>query len=364
MKPIVVFGATGFTGRLIVEALLGMGASDVILGGRSRAKLSEQSQKHGALEFRVADARDAASLAALARGAGVVISAAGPFLQYGDAIVRAAIAAGAHFLDTTGEQAYMMRILERYHGACRDRQLCVVNAQAFEFALGYCVAARLAEAQPEIDTIDVFNRVEGLGTTRGTQKSALLALRTDAYERKGGRLVKRGISPLPRWVSMPGRARREAAFPFPGGEALHLVRNNPQVRNVTTNVVLPPALAPFAMTLWSSRPVLGLLEKSGAFGPLFRGIDITPEGPDEAARQKQSFQVLARGKSPGGTASVLATGVDPYGITGIMAALGARLLSDGAPRATGVVSTDQAFGAQAFLDALSSFGVQTSRHGC
>jgi short subunit dehydrogenase-like uncharacterized protein len=363
MKPIVVFGATGFTGRLIVEALLGMGASDVILGGRNKAKLSEQSQKYGALEFRVADALDAASLAELARGAGVVISAAGPFLQYGDPIVRAAIAAGAHFLDTTGEQAYMMRILERYHGACRDRRLCVVNAQAFEFALGYCVAALLAEAQPEIDTIDVFNRVEGLGTTRGTQKSALLALSTGAYERKRGRLVKR-ISPLPRWVSMPGRARREAAFPFPGGEALHLVRANPQVRNVTTNLVLPPALAPFAMTLWSSRPVLGLLEKSGAFGPLFRGIDVAPEGPNEATRQKQSFQVLARGKSPGGTASVLATGVDPYGITAIMAALGARLLSDGAPRATGVVSTDQAFGAQAFLDALSSYSVHTSRHGC
>jgi hypothetical protein len=109
--------------------------------------------------------------------------------------------------------------------------------------------------------------------------------------------------------------------------------------------------------------VLGLLEKSGAFGPLFRGIDTTAEGPTEATRRKQSFQVLARGKGSGSTASVLVTGVDPYGITGIIAALGARLLSDGPPRATGVVSTDQAFGAQTFLDALASFGVHTERHG-
>jgi short subunit dehydrogenase-like uncharacterized protein len=362
MKPIVVFGATGFTGRLIVDALLQLGVTNLILGGRNAAKLRALSQEHGGPECRIADAADIDSLSALVRGAGVVVSAAGPFLRHGEPVVRAAIAAGAHFLDTTGEQAYMMRVLERYQGACRDRGLCVVNAQAFEFALGYCVSALLAETRPELDTIDVFNRVEGLGATRGTQKSALLALGTDAYERQGARLVKRGISPLPRWVSMPGRVRKEPAFPFPGGEALHLVRSNPQVRNVSTNIVLPPRLAPFAMTLWSSRPLLGVLEKTGALAALFRGIDVAPEGPAPEARRRQRFHVLARGQGRDGTASALATGVDPYGITGVIAALGARLLSAGAPRATGVVSTDQAFGAAPFLEALAAFGVQVSRH--
>jgi hypothetical protein len=141
------------------------------------------------------------------------------------------------------------------------------------------------------------------------------------------------------------------------------VRSNPQVRNVSTNIVLAPRLAPFAMSLWSSRPVLAVLERSGAFAPLFRGIDFTAEGPDEDSRRKQEFQVLARGKGRDGTACVLATGADPYGITGVIAALGARMLSTGAPRATGVVSTDQAFGAASFLEALAAFGVQVSRHG-
>ncbi|HMJ16488.1 MAG TPA: saccharopine dehydrogenase NADP-binding domain-containing protein [Polyangiaceae bacterium] len=360
MKPIVVFGASGFTGRLIVQALLQLGEQNVVLGGRNSAKLEQLSQKHGGLEYRVADARDPDSLAALLRGAGVVVSAAGPFLQYGDPLVRAAISARAHFLDTTGEQAYMLRILERYQGACRDRQLCVVNAQTFEFAIGYCVSALLAETHPALDTIDVFNRVHGVGTTRSTQKSALLALGSAAFIRKRGRLVKRGLSLLP-WVRMPGSSHREPTFPFPGGEALHLVRPHPQVKNVTTNLVLPPALAPVAM--WSARPVLGLLDKTAAHAALFRGMDSAPEGPSESVREKQGFHVLARGRGATDAASILASGVDPYGITGVIAALGARMLSQAAPRATGVVSTDQAFGARHFLDALSGFGVQVSRQG-
>lgn len=362
MKTIVVFGATGFTGKLVVDALVKLGHRDIVLGGRDAAKLRELAASHGNLECRVADATKPDTLAQLVRGASVVVSTAGPFLQFGEPVVRAAIAAGAHFLDTTGEQAYMMQILERYHGACREKQLCVINAQAFEFAIGYCVAALLADARSDIDTIDVFNRVQGFGATRGTQKSGLLALTRDAYVRKNGQLVKRGPSPIPMRVQIPGKRRVESAVPFPGGECLHLIRPYPHVRNVTTNLVVPNALAPVLMAAWSARPLLRVLNGVGALGPVMRRIDRAPEGPSRAARQRQSFAVLARGSNGSEQPQVLATGVDPYGMTGVLAALGAHLLTLGPPRATGVISTDQAFGARAFLTALEEHGVRVSRY--
>lgn len=362
MKTVVVFGATGFTGRLVVEALLDQGERSVVLGGRSEAALRALSEKHGGLPWRVADALEPSTLGPLVSGAHVVISTAGPFTTYGEPVVRAALAAGAHFLDTTGEQAYMARILERYHGAAVEKRVAVVNAQAFEFALGYSAAALLAEWDPAIHTIDVFNRVYGFGATRGTQQSALRQAVEAALVRKGGRLTPRGLSPVPEWVTWPDTGKREPAAPFPGGEALHLVRSHPEVLNVTTNLAMPARVALPLMAGWSARPLLALASRAGLLEPLRRMIQSGSEGPSEQRRERSAFKVLARGKSDVATRGVLIQGRDAYGITGVIAALGAKLLCAGPPRAVGVISTDQAFGAEPFLKALEPHGVTFGRH--
>jgi short subunit dehydrogenase-like uncharacterized protein len=362
MKTVVVFGATGFTGRLVVEALLELGVRNVILGGRNEAKLAELSEAHGGLTFRVADALVPSTLGPLVQGAHVVVDTAGPFTLYGEPVVRAALAAGAHFLDTTGEQSYMTLVLERYYGTAKGKRLVVVNGHAFEFALGYCASALLAEWDPGLSTIDVFNRTYGFGASRGTQKSALEQLSSEALIRRGGRIVRRGPSPLPKWVTWPDTGKREPAAPFPGGEALHLMRAHPHVLNVTTNLALPAKIAAPLMAAWSARPALGLLSKMGAFEPLRRLIDAGPEGPSDEQRKKNGFKVLARGQSGSVRRAVLVKGTDGYGITGVIAALGAKMLLEGEPLSYGVVSTDQAFGAQRFLDALAPHGVSVSRH--
>ncbi|MBI3203733.1 MAG: saccharopine dehydrogenase NADP-binding domain-containing protein [Myxococcales bacterium] len=362
MKTVVVFGATGFTGRLVVEALRAERVGEIVLGGRNEARLRELSQAHGGLPFRVADALEPSTLGPLVAGAHVVVSTAGPFTTYGEPLVRAALATGAHFLDTTGEQTYMARILERYHGAATEKRVAVVNAQAFEFALGYCAAALLCEWDPAIHTVDVFNRVYGFGASRGTRESALRQAVEVALIRRGGRLTPRGLSPLPEWVTWPDTGKREPAAPFPGGEALHLVRTHPEVLNVTTNLAMPARVALPLMVGWSARPLLAAASKAGLLEPLRRRIRSGDEGPTEHQREASGFRVLARGQSDVATRGVLVTGRDAYGTTGWICALGAKRLCDGPPNAVGVISTDQAFGAEAFLKALEPHGVRVSRH--
>jgi short subunit dehydrogenase-like uncharacterized protein len=353
---VVVFGATGFTGRLVVSSLLDLGVRDVVLGGRSAARLDELAREHGGLETRVADATRPETLGPLCAGAKVVVDTAGPFLQYGEPVVRAAVAAGAHFLDTTGEQAYIARVLRQFDADARASNVAVVNAQAFEFALGCCAAALLAESDAAIDTIDVFNRVSGMGSSRGTQKSGVAAASEAMLVLRGGRVTSRGFDPQPMKVKMPGSAKVELAVPFPGSEAIFLHRAYPHLKNVTTNLVLPSKLAFGAMALVSVQPAFRLLAKAGALAPILARIDAGPEGPSVEERREQHFKVLARGRGRV-EKSVMAIGVDPYGITGVIAALGAKLLLDGPPKKTGVVSPDQAFGAKAFLDALEPHGV-------
>jgi len=125
---------------------------------------------------------------------------------------------------------------------------------------------------------------------------------------------------------------------------------------------VPRPVAAALMTLWSARPALRLLSRAGALDPVLRWIDSRPEGPSEAARRKQSFTVHARGRGKGPARGVIASGTDMYGITGTIAALGARLLLDGAPESIGVISTNQAFGAERFLHELEPFGVSVTRY--
>ena len=123
---LLLFGATGFTGRQAVRALLRQ-RPDAHWGvaGRDAARLQalvDAMLPAGARAPRlvVADARDAASLQAMARQTKVLFNLAGPYHATGDAVVAACIGAGTHYLDLTGETFWMQRLVrEQHQAACR-----------------------------------------------------------------------------------------------------------------------------------------------------------------------------------------------------------------------------------------------------
>ncbi|HEX5781223.1 MAG TPA: NAD(P)H-binding protein, partial [Solirubrobacteraceae bacterium] len=98
---IVVFGATGYTGRLVAERLAAQGARPV-LAGRDELRLGELAERLGGLETVKADALRRNSVFAAVEPGDVLVSTVGPFAKWGDAAVRAAIAApGSVYLDST-----------------------------------------------------------------------------------------------------------------------------------------------------------------------------------------------------------------------------------------------------------------------
>jgi len=121
---IVLFGATGFTGGLTARHLASRAPADArwALAGRNRAKLeavrAELAQDFpylASLPLLVADSDDAASLRAVAESAKVVISTVGPYLLYGEALVRACAEAGTDYVDLTGEPEFVDRMYVKYH---------------------------------------------------------------------------------------------------------------------------------------------------------------------------------------------------------------------------------------------------------
>jgi len=152
---LVVFGATGFTGRLVAEYLnttYGVGGKvKWAIAGRSRDKLAEVRDQLGAgeqLPLLVADASDAAALDSLVSNAKVVITTVGPYQRHGEPLVTACARNGTDYVDLCGEPAWMARMIPLLEPAARASGSRIVFSCGFDsipFDLG--VVFLQAEAQ-------------------------------------------------------------------------------------------------------------------------------------------------------------------------------------------------------------------------
>ncbi len=155
---VIVYGATGFTGRLVAEHMLatyGVGR-DVrwAMAGRGKAKLEQVRSEIGApseLPLVIADASDAASVTAMAKAAKVVITTVGPYQLYGEPLVAACAEAGTDYVDLCGEPAWMAAMIAKYDARAKTSGARIVFSCGFDsipFEAG--VAFIQAEAQARL----------------------------------------------------------------------------------------------------------------------------------------------------------------------------------------------------------------------
>jgi short subunit dehydrogenase-like uncharacterized protein len=136
---VVVYGATGFTGRLVAEYLVtrsaGEDAPRWAMAGRRRAKLEEVRSSINAasdLPLIVADAADSAALRGMAERSRVVISTVGPYQLYGSPLIEACVATGTGYVDLCGEPAWMRDMIDAHEAAARASGARIVFSCGFD----------------------------------------------------------------------------------------------------------------------------------------------------------------------------------------------------------------------------------------
>jgi len=134
---IVVHGATGFTGRLVIEYLLARGDTGLrwAMGGRSLDKLAAVRDEVGApasTPLVVTDSADPASLAALMARTRLVLTTVGPYQLYGSALVQACAAHGVDYVDLCGEPAWMRQMIDAHHAAAQASGARIVFSCGFD----------------------------------------------------------------------------------------------------------------------------------------------------------------------------------------------------------------------------------------
>lgn len=136
---IVLWGATGYTGRLVAERLAADATLRWALAGRDRARLErvrDELARHApharALPILLGDAADPASLAAIAARTRVVCSTVGPYAKHGSPLVAACVAGGAHYCDLTGELPWIRRMIDAHHESARSAGVRIAHCCGFD----------------------------------------------------------------------------------------------------------------------------------------------------------------------------------------------------------------------------------------
>lgn len=189
---IIVYGATGFTGRLVAEYLVQAypGRTRWAMAGRSAAKLAEVRDLIGApadLPLVVADADNAASLKAMVERTTVVLTTVGPYQLYGSTLVAACAAAGTAYVDLCGEPAWMRQMIDAHEAEAKRTGARIVFSCGFDsipFDLGVLTlqeAARERFGKPAPRVKGRVRKMQG-GFSGGTAASLKATLAAAARE--------------------------------------------------------------------------------------------------------------------------------------------------------------------------------------
>ncbi len=365
MPRIAVYGATGYTGRL-VAAELARGGHDVVLAGRDEARLRAAAaavaagEAAAAPEVAVAPLGDAAALARALDGCGAVVNCAGPFLEQGAPVIEAAIRAGVAYADTAAEQAWVHEVFGRYGPPAAARGVALVPAAGFDYLPGDLACALAATGLGPLDELEVAYAIDRFRLSRGSLHSALagVARRPLAYEDGEWRFATRNpLAAAGRRFAFPPPFGVRFVAPFPAGEVVTAPRHVDvrRVRPLIAARMFTLGAEPLAPLVAPALPLADALVR----GPVPRVAGAIagrlPEGPGEEARRRARWVVVAvaRAAAGGGERRVAVSGRDIYGTTAACAAHAAALLAAGGA-AGGALAPAQAFDPGAFLDHIGA----------
>ena len=181
----LLYGANGFTARLIID-LAGQFGLTPVLAGRSAAKLKPLAEKHG-LTYRVADLSDIPALDALLLDVPVVLHCAGPFSQTAAPMQQACLRTGTHYLDITGEIDVFEHGMTLHEEAIRQNVM-LMSGVGFDVVPTDCMARYLHNRLPDATNLQLAFFTEGGSLSQGTAQTALEGLGGGGRIRRNGQI--------------------------------------------------------------------------------------------------------------------------------------------------------------------------------
>lgn len=365
-NPVVLYGASGYTGRLVAEYLREYQVP-FIAAGRDADRVRNAMTLVPGIDTAVYEVAQVEhtleGLVELFSGAKVVCNTVGPFARFGALVVQAALKAGCHYLDSTGEQEFMLQMRDEFGAAYAEKGLLLAPSTAYMHAVGN-IAAEFCLEEAGVDTLDAACIPIGV-PTEGSTRTVLDLVRNKQRWLEQGELVELD-SPMSMAteVNVPGANGSVMGLPWGGGSLPLWYANDTRVRNCKS------------ITGFNSRPLMQKVvdlakhyeenikqlpndEQEAELNKLADGI--TPGMPPRENRNVHRTVDICHGVGNNKQVKCTLVGNCAYLQTGLIQAYVASQLVKGASRAVGFQAPAKAVGHRELFAALQSYGFLTMK---
>lgn len=362
-KPVVVYGASGYTGRLVCEYLREYGIA-FIAAGRSAEKVDAAMKANVAgietANYEVVEVQHTtAALTKLFSGASVVLNTVGPFAKFGHEVVQACLAAKCHYTDTTGEQDWLITLEQEYGAKFAAGGLLLSPGLAQMYTTGE-IAAQLCLETPGLDTLDIAVFWGGSPTIASTQTILVNAAMAKAFHLQQNEYVEHQPDAGLYQLAIPGQHEMALALPWGGTSHPVWFKKDPRVANVKVlggvfNKPLMLGVPQIVAAALKATEGMNPDDRYAALAQTAAGVMNTMPPRENPRINKSVDSVHASG--PLARAHCVIYGNCNYKQTGMLQAYAAASLLQQAPKRAGFASGCQAFGHRELLGQLKSFGL-------
>ena len=361
---VLIYGASGYTGKLIAEALHKR-FIPFIFAGRNIERLQSAIE---VVEQRVGDSVNAELVVAnntveeltpLFERVSVVINVAGPFMQIGWPVVEACLASNTHYLDTTGEQDWVLAIKEKFGLAFADKDLVLCPANSFMWAAG-ALAAEVVLEDESIDMLDILYKPDnGLPSVASTKSFLRMQCNPETQYYLEQNELKSWPNNVAYDVAVPFVNVTEKALPWGGACEPIWYQDDARVRNCKV------------LTAVGSHMIGGVLQAVEQFNQLSPGMseeereNLTNQIGDQICQTEppkddvdvQRSIIVCNGRGRNSAKQFVLHLAAPYTWTGDICAEGAMRILNKQVKKTGFQSAATAFGHRELLDIFFEAGV-------
>lgn len=337
----LLYGAYGYTGRLIADEAVARGERPILAGRREgplRAMAEALELPWRAFALEEPDGVDRGL-----EGVDAVLLGAGPFSGTSRPVVEACLRNRVHYLDITGEIPVFESIFDR-DAEAREAGVTLLPGVGFDVVPTDCLAASLAEALPGAARLELAFASLGGGPSAGTAKTMVEGLGRGGAIREGGEIRSVPIAWKTRRVAFRDRTRNAVSIPW--GDVATAYRST-GIPNVIVYMAAPPKVVR-ALTL--ARPLARVLRLRGVRTVTKAAVGKTVSGPDEEARRTARSQLWGRVEhADGRRLEGTATTPGGYPLTAVSSVEAVRRVLSRPP--AGALTPSEAFGA-GFLETL------------
>lgn len=339
-KPLMIYGVTGYTGRLVLQEALACGLRP-ILAGRSASAVQELAATHE-LEARAFSLEDAEAVRKGLEGVGAVLHCAGPFMRTARPMLDGCLATGAHYLDITGEIA-VFEAMVAADARAKQAGITVLPGVGFDVVPTDCLAAHLKRRLPTATSLELaFSG--GTGPSHGTAATVVEGLGLGGAIRRGGRI--KGVPTAWRTRTIEFADKSRLCVTIPWGD-ISTAYQSTGIPDITTYMSTTPSGLRSMRVMRLLEPVL---RSRTVKDFLLKRLKARPAGPSASALERTKSQVYGEARDAAGTVVrsrlTAATGYTLTAMAGVRAA--ARVLAGETP--AGFLTPSKAFGADFILD--------------